>query len=235
MVGWCTIILAILLLSIPRNCAAFQSTINRHRCRRNNSARSDAFILLESFGDNNNDDRPSDDGEKLANQFYDQLKKRAASNSQTSNNDPDLYTIDTDKIQQPARRFTGAPNSQLFTNSNEQSSPSTNIQREKQREYNLASRFERTFGLQAALLAFALIGVLSVGLSGGITDGSERYNYGEDDIDAIYVERMELQSDDAAEVEARIRQQSSLSSAPLNVQAEEDVEAAKSAKGSYWL
>ena len=55
--------------------------------------------------------------------------------------------------------------------------------------------------------------------------GSERYNYGEDDIDAIYVERMELQSDDAAEVEARIRQQSSLSSAPLNVQAEEDVEA----------
>ena len=214
---------------------AFQSTINRHRCRpRNNSARSDAFILLESFGDNNDDDRPSDDGEKLANQFYDQLKKRAASNSQTSNNDPDLYTIDTDKIQQPARRFTGAPNSQLFANSNEQST-STNIEREKQREYNLASRFERTFGLQAALLAFALIGVLSVGLSGGITDGSERYNYGEDDIDAIYVERMELQSDDAAEVEARIRQQSSLSSAPLNVQAEEDVEAAKSAKGSYWL
>jgi hypothetical protein len=107
---------------------------------------------------------------------------------------------------QPIRKFTGAPSSTLFTNRNEQSSssPSTNLQREREREFNLASNFERTFGIQAVLLLAAFIYMASVGLSGGITDGSDRNFYGEDEVDSVVVEQLErMRTDDAAGVLSR--------------------------------
>lgn len=106
---------------------------------------------------------------------------------------------------QPIRKFTGAPSSTLFTNTNnEQSSPSTNLQREREREFNLASNFERTIGIQAVVLLAAFIYMASVGLSGGITDGSERNFYGEDEVDSVVVEQLEqIRTDDAADVWTR--------------------------------
>ena len=108
---------------------------------------------------------------------------------------------------QPIRKFTGASsNNNLFTNGNNEqysSSPSSNIQREREREFNLASNFERTFGIQAVLLLAAIIYVASVGLSGGITDGSERNFYGEDEVDGIVIEQLErIRTDDAAGIVA---------------------------------
>jgi hypothetical protein len=107
---------------------------------------------------------------------------------------------------QPIRKFTGAPQSSLFTNRSEQSSssPSTNLLREREREFNLASNFERTFGIQAVLLLAAFIYMASVGLSGGITDGSDRNFYGEDEVDGVVMEQLErMRTDDAAEVLSR--------------------------------
>jgi hypothetical protein len=49
-----------------------------------------------------------------------------------------------------------------------------------EREMNLASRFEQTLPVQALLLALAIAFVAYVGLSGGITDGSERYFFDDD-------------------------------------------------------
>ncbi|KAL7499798.1 hypothetical protein ACHAWT_007912 [Skeletonema menzelii] len=116
-----------------------------------------------------------------------------------SNNNSDNYSP-------PQRKFTGAPSStSLFTNRNDQSSsPSTNLQREREREFNLASNFERTFGIQAVLLLAAFIYMASVGLSGGITDGSDRNFYGEDEVDSVVVEQLErIRTDDAADVLSR--------------------------------
>jgi hypothetical protein len=108
---------------------------------------------------------------------------------------------------QPIRKFTGAsPSSTLFTNRYEQSSssPSTNLQREREREFNLASNFERTLSIQAVLLLAAFIYMASVGLSGGITDGSDRNFYGEDEVDSVVIEQLErIRTDDAADVLSR--------------------------------
>lgn len=50
-----------------------------------------------------------------------------------------------------------------------------------EREMNLASRFEQTLPVQALLLAMAIAFVAYVGLSGGITDGSNRYFFDDND------------------------------------------------------
>ncbi|EEC45599.1 predicted protein, partial [Phaeodactylum tricornutum CCAP 1055/1] len=77
------------------------------------------------------------------------------------------------------RKFTGASPSptdggSLF--SSEQAEPTENsaVFRERQQEFRLAGNFERTFGLQVALVAFLTSIIVVVGLSGGITDGSDR-------------------------------------------------------------
>jgi len=196
------------------------------------------------------------DGEDLAEQFYNQLNKRRQQESDTSNDDQstttiddDLYSINIDskKIEPPIRKFTGASTSQSLFSNQQSTSPSSNIQREREREYNLASRFERTFGIQVALLLFSLIFTISIGLSGGITDGSERNFYGDDIVDEIYVDR--YRSDDAAEVEERIWQQSSQSSSSIPSGARildesiptnggdvfDQVAKPTTADGSYWL
>lgn len=166
------------------------------------------LTTLSSSNNNNDEDSFDDlDGEigKLS-EIYEIDK---------NNNNAASTTPNTQPIQPPTRRkFTGASSSQsLFTttnNNNEQSpSPSSNLQKEREREFNLASNFERTFGVQAILLLASLIGVISVGLSGGITDGSERNFYGEDEVDSVVIEQIErMRTDDATEV--LLRQESSI-------------------------
>mmetsp|Transcript_34159 Transcript_34159/g.73939 ORF Transcript_34159/g.73939 Transcript_34159/m.73939 type:complete len:212 (+) Transcript_34159:530-1165(+) len=103
--------------------------------------------------------------------------------------------------------------SSLFSNTNneQQSSTSYNLMREREREFELAGNFERTFGIQAALLLASLAFVVSVGLMGGITDGSDR-NFGgaDDDVDEMAnAYGRFVRTDDAAEAAMMIRGQSS--------------------------
>ena len=78
------------------------------------------------------------------------------------------------------RKFTGAPPAPPASPFSEGGSlfserPSrTAFERERRQEFNLASRFEQTLPLQAGLLLLAACVIVSVGLSGGITDGSNR-------------------------------------------------------------
>jgi hypothetical protein len=140
--------------------------------------------------------------------------------SNDSNNEEaslsEIYDINNDNessnssFQPPMRKkFTGASSSttSLFTTTtNKQLSPpsTTNLQREREREFNLASNFERTFGIQAVLLLAAFIYMTFVGLSGGISDGSDRNFYGEDEVDDVVIEQIErMRTDDAAEVFSR--------------------------------
>ena len=191
------------------------SSIRRTRYY-NDVSYSSRLFLTNSDNDGADANANRDDGgEDLAGEFYDQLNKRLQQEESDTSNDDQSTTIDDDlyaigvnndkKIEPPIRKFTGASTS-LFSNQ-QSTSPSSNIQREREREYNLASRFERTFGIQVALILFSLVFTISIGLSGGITDGSERNFYGDDIVDEIYVDR--YRSDDAAEVEERIRQQQS--------------------------
>jgi len=179
-------------------------------------------LFADSSG---NEDEASVDGEELAGEFYQDLKRRASSakNDQSTgmpsddkrvpmsqlpsrevspeivSNRKDSRTSDIDKNVQPTRRFTGA--SPLF--SGERSPASSNLQREREREFNLAGNFERTLGIQAAILLASILFVLSVGLSGGITDGSDRNFGGADDLGDTIIER--FRTDDAAEAEAQTR------------------------------
>ena len=197
MVVQAVLLLLLLALSLP-GCTAFQiSRPGGHF----------ALTLLSSSNSNNDEDSSFDDLDGIGklSEIYEIDKN--------NNNAAFSTTPKTQPIQPPTRRkFTGASSSQsLFTNNNnnEQSSPQSNLQREREREFNLASNFERTFGIQAILLLASLIGVISVGLSGGITDGSERNFYGEDEVDSVVIEQIErMKTDDATEV--LLRQESSI-------------------------
>ena len=192
------VLLLLLALSLS-GCTAFQ--ISRPPTQQT--------TLTRLSSSNNNNDFDDLDGIGKLSEIYEIDKN--------NNNAAFSTTPNTQSIQPPTRRkFTGASSSQsLFTtnNNNEQSSSSSpsssNLQREREREFNLASNFERTFGIQAILLLASLIGVISVGLSGGITDGSERNFYGEDEVDSVVIEQIErMRTDDATEV--LLRQESSI-------------------------
>ena len=210
--GWfaCTVLAAASLITTTRRtCTAFQSSLV-HNSRHLPDTRN---TILATTGSGSNDDAPSDDGEDLAGQFYDQLKKRRASADISTNGD---------EISQPVRRFTGpSPKDDIsqttkrrFTGaspslfSEEQRPDSSNLEREREREFNLVGNFERTLGIQAVILLAFFIGIVSVGLSGGITDGSDRHFGGADDLE--YGTMTPFQTDDAAEVEAMIQGQSAL-------------------------
>jgi hypothetical protein len=194
------LLLLLLLLALSLSgCTAFQ--ISRPPTQH--------FALTTLSSSNNNSFDDLDGIGKLSEIYEIDKNNNNAAFSTTPNSQP---------IQPPTRRkFTGASSSQsIFTtnNNNEQSSsssspPSSNLQREREREFNLASNFERTFGIQAILLLASLIGVISVGLSGGITDGSERIFYGEDEVDSVVIEQIErMRTNDATEV--LLRQESSI-------------------------
>mmetsp|Transcript_13378 Transcript_13378/g.20199 ORF Transcript_13378/g.20199 Transcript_13378/m.20199 type:complete len:162 (+) Transcript_13378:2-487(+) len=150
------------------------------------------------------------------------MNSPTTNNYSPSNEKKDEYTImNPNEIpSQPIRKFTGggsssSSSSSLFSNTNneQQSSTSYNLMREREREFELAGNFERTFGIQAALLLASLAFVVSVGLMGGITDGSDRNFGGADDDDDV--DEMAnaygrfVRTDDAAEAAMMIRGQSS--------------------------
>ena len=237
---------AALLLSMSSShscdCGAYVHTLHRtnHRYQFGTAQRG-TFSRLSSSKNNNEGDygSPSDDNreDRLAAQFYDQLKKRKLTSASSQDENiisvDDLYTVDSNKNDQrpPVRKFTGASTSSSSLFSNEQTtSPSNNLQREREREYNLAGRFERTFGIQAAILLLSLVGVISVGVSGGITDGSDR-NFGYDDMLDI-VER--FRSDDAAEVEA-MHQSSAAVKSVMQIEDSSAGSVQSTTEESYWL
>jgi len=176
------------------------------------------MFTLYSSSNNNNEDVPSDAGQELAGQFFDQLKKRAKETQSDDSPQPspparqemtprqqvsdEDFSIDTDAPPPPVRKFTGSSPS-LFS---ERTSP--NLEREREREFNLVGNFERTLGIQAAILFASIVFVASVGLTGGITDGSDRYFGGVDEIDDTEIEY--TQTDNAAEALLRKSTQDSL-------------------------
>ncbi|KAL3797729.1 hypothetical protein HJC23_000274 [Cyclotella cryptica] len=118
------------------------------------------------------------------------------------------YKLHAKPSAKPIRKFTGksSPASVFDSKSNSDRAPSANVQREREREFNLASIFERTFPIQAAALLAFTIFVSLVGFSGDITDGSDRNFYGDGDlIEETVVEQLErIRTDDAREVTGKI-------------------------------
>ncbi len=200
---WAAVAGAVFLSNVAtHSCSAFQPLSRLTR------ASHESIMLRASF----NDDVPSNEGQELADEFYAQLKRRE--NPQSDNDDdnntslpvslpsqqpnsqnPDDFTIDTNSPPSPTRKFTGASPS-LFSEST--SSSSSNLEREQEREFNLVGNFERTLGIQAAILFASIVFVASVGLSGGISDGSDRYFGGMDEIDDTVIEYS--RTDDAGQV-----------------------------------
>ncbi|KAL7521940.1 hypothetical protein ACHAWX_006637 [Stephanocyclus meneghinianus] len=210
----CPIVSTLCLIALPSlfSCSAFQMESSKPHAiiglQRNN------HNLLIRFATESNEDLSllSDDerrieGRQLAEQFYNDLKRRTATSS-ASDVSTETYDIATSTTPpKTLRKFTGKSSpSFVFANNSKSDGGSTNLQREREREFNLASVFERTFPIQAAvLLAFTLF-VSLVGFSGDITDGSDRNFYGDDDlIEETVVEQLQrIRTDDSGEVSGKI-------------------------------
>jgi hypothetical protein len=163
------------------------------------------------------DDTPTNEGQELADQFFEQLKKRENHQSDEDNvprpksssappmqpNTPSAKDFTMDTKTSP-RKFTGA-SPPLFS---ERTSSSSNLESEQEREFNLVGNFERTLGIQAAILFASIVFVASVGFTGGISDGSDRYFGGLDEIDDTAIEYS--RTDDAAEAMVRQSTQESI-------------------------
>lgn len=112
------------------------------------------------------------EGQELANEFYDLVRERKldTSASQTSDDSREAPP------KQYFKKFTGSPpTTPVASGSLFSQTPETDaIRREREREFGLAGRFEQTLPLQAGILLIFAVLVTWVGLSGGITDGSER-------------------------------------------------------------
>ena len=187
---------------LTHTCTAFQS-LHPITLR----SRSSTFIVCAT---SNNDDVPSEAGQDLANQFFKQLKERAAQENPKDDgpkqppsqeitqqsSDQDFLIQQDSPPQPPARKFTGASPS-LFSERT-----SSNLEREQEREFNLVGTFERTLGIQVAILFASIVFVASVGLTGGIKNGSERYFGGADELDDTEI-HYNMQTDDAAEAMRR--------------------------------
>jgi len=195
-----------ILSSAPHACTAFQPANHLHHGHQAFLARRTGSSSLLTTGasstkllssNNNNSGRRNENKE--------------------DDDEEELFSVDKDKMRaEPIRKFTGAssspslftqPQSPSYGNRDQSSSPSSNLTREREREFQLAGNFERTIGIQAVLLAASFAFFLSVGLSGGITDGSDRYFGGDDEVDEIYAyaERYR-RTDDAAEAEWMVQQ-----------------------------
>lgn len=162
------------------------------------------------------DDMPNEEGEELAKQFYEQLKKR----EESPNDDEELYDIKSktkssnDDEGESKKKFTGrrgeidstgTPSAGLFergtgngsiyafpvekrgvssstgggrfTGTASASSALSTKDRMMRDEINFMriASSEATIVIQGVLVLLLLCGVLYVGASGGITDGSERF------------------------------------------------------------
>lgn len=141
--------------------------------------------VLQPFFAIREDDPPPDwdgigESSKEPLQVSNDLKKKDENNKSFDTNqlagdnkqEPEIYHLE--------RKFTGAPTKPpLFS----QQQPSNANQAAYEREFNLASVFEQTLPLQALGLLAAICIVAYVGFSGGITDGSDRILYRDDEVD----------------------------------------------------
>ena len=124
------------------------------------------------------DDRANADGEQMARDFFKQVQKREEKSSPMQGNDnsddaPSRPALDTSSEEEPVaipRKFTGGEKS-LFS---PETSQQTLVDRMREQEFNLAGRFQNTLPIQAFIVAVSIIFVGYVGLTGGITHGSER-------------------------------------------------------------
>lgn len=251
-------------ITIEHSCNAFRPLLIQHAhpmdTAKGNVASS--MPLFAETGAASDDDAPSADGGELAGQFYDQLRKRAAdansvgetfgvstdddrlstesqrptrrdvaASRQDSSSEDELFSVNSRGTN---RRFTGASSS-LFSEER-QSSYTSNLEIERQREFDLAGTFERSIKLQAVVLLVALVYMAYVGLSGGITDGSDRYFGGADDVPDVVTRQYGVMTDDAAEAEDMVRQQQSMIK-DMQLDKTEHVEddISQSARDSQWL
>ena len=134
---------------------------------------------------------PQDDseGEALAKDFFKELQTREGVNQGDEIAGEVAPRKFTGRDMDSATKFTGRDS--LFSENGGNKVP---LDREREQEFRLAGNFEQTLPLQAALVVFSLVVVLTVGLTGGITDGSDRFF--DDEIDfmgANYLE--EIRSD----------------------------------------
>jgi hypothetical protein len=102
--------------------------------------------------------------------------------------------------------YFGRDRQSLFdTNNNNQRTTSSNVRDEIfQREMNIASRFEQTIAIQAAFVAIALCFVLYIGLTGGITDGSDRYVDDDTFDDELFFRYNEINAKNNIQIESTI-------------------------------
>lgn len=133
------------------------------------------------------EDKADEDGEQMARDFFKQVQKRDEASLSTQGNKDEPYSDDT-PIPRPAldasgeaqapvvvpRKFTGGGEQSLFSpeTSQQQETPADRM---REQEFNLAGRFQNTLPIQAAILAASILFISYVGLTGGITDGSERF------------------------------------------------------------
>ena len=146
-----------------------------------------------------------EEGEALAKEFFRQARNNE-NETAGRQQQPD--------IQENAKKFTGKSTeagtginrrrpmeNSLFEPSRRsdttgESNSVSNLQREREREFNLSSIFQRTLPIQAAFLFLSLAFVLYVGFSGGITDGSDRSYDDEMDVDIEYLNS--IRTDDSS-------------------------------------
>lgn len=139
--------------------------------------------------DDRDDDSPDWDGIG-ASQFDNDMISASNINDNNNNNQNDNNdNNDLDMERVNPQKFGGRSSSSLFAQPPSNAPPSSIKNNNNnnfivdERDYQLVSVFERTLPIQVALVVaiFGLVGF--IGLSGGITDGSDRFSYDDNDVD----------------------------------------------------
>lgn len=147
----------------------------------NNNNNQESDNLSKNASSSNNDE-----GRQLASLFYQEIAAREESSKQTQEpqepqQSQQQQTPYYETKQKPAIvSKTPVPSSRLSSGSSvlfslDDDDTSSSSDKKYQNELKLAGRFEKTLGLQAVLVALAWVLVIVIGITGGITDGSERY------------------------------------------------------------
>jgi hypothetical protein len=129
------------------------------------------------------DDVGRDEGQKVIRDFHKQVENSEEEMPSSSSTER--------SSEMPA----GVVGSSLF--SEEPAKPTPAVDRIRDRELRLTGIFERTLPIQAAALFAAIVFVGYIGLSGGITDGSDRFFDGDETefIGGSYVEQIRSDTD----------------------------------------
>lgn len=149
--------------------------------------------------DGEEEDAPQAPEPDLTSQFYKEVRKRGGTQEKTREAAPPARATDPSK-EPPTMMPFSTTSSSLFSQPSNRTRPprSSNYYVDRQREFQLASIFERTLPFQAAALAVALAFVIYVGASGGINSGESR-GFVDDEFDDTTMEYLQqIRSDDAA-------------------------------------